>query len=804
MKGLIMAGGRGTRLRPLTCDCPKPMVPICNEPIMTYTVELLRKHGVEHIGVTIQYLPERIRAHYMDGRGYCVRLSYFTETTPLGTAGSVKNAERMLTEPFVVVSGDALTSIDLTKAFAFHQESGAAVTLVLSRVGVPLEYGVVITDDDGRINRFVEKPNWSEVFSDTVNTGIYILQPEVLALIPAGKAFDFSKDLFPLMMEKGMPLFGYVADEYWCDVGDLDSYRTAQFDTLDGNTGITLALPQKKDRLWVSESAKIGKDVKLAPPCVIGHHAKIGDNVRLGPYAVVGDGCVIENEGSLKKSVLWARTHVGPACEIRGAVLGAQVRLGASCTILEGSVVGDGCRLDARVFVKPDVRLWPGKRIGSGVTVSEDIVWGTGRQKTLFRGGRVTGAIDQLNPARLGPIAAAFTEQLAKDAAGKRIAMAWGNYPAQGASKALLSGVSMAGYEAWDMGQATMPMVRAAVRYFRMAGGLCATATAHRLAIEACDGGGADLTPAEERKIENAMAVGEQPWPGNGRILPLPGFEEMYTAGIARIWPADANAKPADMLPPIACTNPQVRRILKAAFDRCGVPVRVLSRLGKESGIAIDKNQNELTITGTEGAVRPEIVTALIAQGCLEFYRNSQAVLPFSMPQSLVNVIVPEGEQGAEPLYVGSTRFSSMQTVRKLEDGDIPDMLGVFGAWFDPAVQAVLLAARMVTEGISLAELIEKGGECYVAEREVECPWEEKGRILRTLVQEAGREGADAETREGIRLIRHNGRVLVLPDASRPVYRIYADAFDMEAAQSLADNMARRVQSLLHPDTPIL
>ena len=800
MKGLIMAGGRGTRLKPLTCDCPKPMVPICNEPIMTYAVQLLRNHGVAHIGVTIQYLPERIRTHYADGRGYGVRMSYFTETSPLGTAGSVKNAERMLDESFVVVSGDALTSIDLSKAFAFHRESGSAATLVLARVGVPLEYGVVITDDDGRISRFVEKPNWSEVFSDTVNTGIYILEPEVLSLIPEGKPFDFSKDLFPLMMEKGMPLFGYAADEYWCDVGDLDSYRTAQFDTLDGNTGISPALPRKKDRLWVSDTAKIGKHVTLTPPCVIGSHVKIGDGVKLGPYAVVGDGCTIDDNASIKKSILWARTQVGEACEIRGAVLCQRVKTGANCTVLEGSVIGDRCSLGPGTMVKPDVRLWPGKKIGANVTVSEDVVWGTGRQKTVFRGGLVAGSPDQMNPASLSRIAAAFAEEAAKGKKDSRFALAWGNYRAQGAQHSLLSGIGMAGYEAWDMGQATMPMVRAAVRYFKMAGGLSVSSSARRVVMEACDGGGADLTPAEERKIENILAVGEQSWPGNGRVMTLPGFESMYAAGIARIWPQSDGDTASVTLPPIACANPQIRRVLKEVFEQVDVPVRVLSRLGREGGIALDKSQTVLSIVTGDGAVRPEISTGIIARCCVDFYREMQPVLPFSMPQSLVDAILP---QGGEPLYVGSGRYSSMQAVRMQEGpGDIPDMLGAFGAWFDPAVQAVLLSARMVKEGIGLSELVKEAGECHVAEREVACPWEEKGRVLRTLVQDAGRAGEQAETREGIRLIRNNGRVLVLPDVNRPVYRIYADAANMEAAKELADDMAQKVRALLSSKTP--
>ena len=218
MKAVIMAGGEGARLRPLTCDRPKPMVPLMDKPMMEYIVELLAAHNLQDLAVTLQYLPEQIQDHFGEQSPAGTKFSYFLEDKPLGTAGSVKNAASFLDDTFMVISGDCLTDIDLTAAIEFHRRKKALVTIVLTPQENPLEYGVVMVNDEGRIIRFLEKPGWGEVFSDTVNTGIYILEPEVLDYIPPGKKFDFSRDLFPLLMEEGRPLYGCVLPGYWCDI----------------------------------------------------------------------------------------------------------------------------------------------------------------------------------------------------------------------------------------------------------------------------------------------------------------------------------------------------------------------------------------------------------------------------------------------------------------------------------------------------------------------------------------------------------------------------------------------------------
>ena len=250
MKAVVMAGGEGTRLRPLTSNQPKPMVPIVGKPCIEHILELLRRHELNDVIVTLAFMPQAIRSYFGDGETLGMNVSYSVEESPLGTAGSVRQAVAGGDEPVLVISGDALCDIDLTSLLAFHRERKAAVTIALKSVENPLEFGIVVTDPDGRIERFLEKPSWGQVFSDTINTGIYVIEPEVLRHVPAGEPFDFSKQLFPLLLEMGRPLYGYVADGYWQDVGDLGQYAQANFDALDGLVQLEISgLPSARERL---------------------------------------------------------------------------------------------------------------------------------------------------------------------------------------------------------------------------------------------------------------------------------------------------------------------------------------------------------------------------------------------------------------------------------------------------------------------------------------------------------------------------------------------------------------------------
>ena len=235
------------------------MLPIVGKPMMQHILALARRHGITEVVATVQFLASVIRNYFGDGSDLGISLSYVTEQEPLGTAGSVKNAEALLDDRFLVLSGDSLTDVDLTELIEFHEKNGAAVTVTLKRVENPLDFGIVITDEEGRVERFLEKPGWGEVFSDTINTGIYVMEREVLDHIPAGQEFDFSHDLFPLLLDKGLPMFGYVTDRHWTDVGNLEAYLRAHWE-------VARASSRGRDRGLRGERRRVARRGRRAQP----------------------------------------------------------------------------------------------------------------------------------------------------------------------------------------------------------------------------------------------------------------------------------------------------------------------------------------------------------------------------------------------------------------------------------------------------------------------------------------------------------------------------------------------------------
>ena len=266
-----MAGGEGTRLRPLTSNQPKPMLPMANRPMMEHVVALLRHHGFEDIVVTVAFMANAIRSYFGDGSEFGVRMVYATEETPLGTAGSVRNARDELDERFVVISGDVLTDLDLTSVVDHHDAKGALATIALKAVDNPLEFGIVITREDGSIERFLEKPTWGQVFSDTINTGIYVLEPEIFDYIPEGRSVDFSEEVFPAVLAAGKPLFGYVSGGYWEDVGTLDAYLRAHQDILDERVGIQRDGFSLRPGVWLGKGAQVHPTAQVSGPALIAH-----------------------------------------------------------------------------------------------------------------------------------------------------------------------------------------------------------------------------------------------------------------------------------------------------------------------------------------------------------------------------------------------------------------------------------------------------------------------------------------------------------------------------------------------------
>ncbi|WP_456480284.1 sugar phosphate nucleotidyltransferase [Nautilia sp.] len=392
VKAVMMAGGFGTRIQPLTHSLPKPMLPVMNVPMMENILKKLKRSGIEEVVILLYYMPEVIKNHFKDGKKWGVKINYVLPDADYGTAGAVGFAREFLDTTFIIVSGDLVSDFDFKKIIEHHSLKNSKLTITLTSVENPLEFGIVITDEEGRIQKFLEKPSWGEVFSNTINTGIYIIEPEILSFIPKNEPFDFSKDLFPLLMEKNIELFGYVAKGYWRDVGNPESYREVHQDIFNGKVRFDFPYEKTvfKDAEVYSFDGKIPKNIHAEGKIVIGKNVKMGKNVRLY-NCVIGDNVVIGDECKIKNTVIWNDVQIGKKSVFDYCVLCNDVKIGDMVEAKAGAVIAEGCVIGDFANIAQDVTVWPNKEIEPAAIVTNNIVFGTKYKNALFNDGVITG-----------------------------------------------------------------------------------------------------------------------------------------------------------------------------------------------------------------------------------------------------------------------------------------------------------------------------------------------------------------------------------------------------------------------------
>ena len=359
MKAVILVGGEGTRLRPLTCNIPKPMVPVLNRPFLEHMLSHLNGHGVDSVVLAMRYLPDKIVSHFGSGEHAGVALSYVLEDTPLGTAGAVKNVEEYLDGTFLVLNGDIYTDLDLSAMVRFHREKEAQVTLFLTTVDDPTAFGVVETDSSGRVLSFLEKPSRGETTSNWINGGIYIIERQVLTHIPETEFYMFERGLFPKLLDMGISVYGYQSCPYWVDMGTPASYVRVHQDLLTSNSQSHLIEDMRLGRntSYIHPSARITGSVLLGEGCSIGAGALVQ-----GP-SVLGSGSVVTQEAVITASIIWKNVVVGRGAVLRGCVVGNRVQIGEGSRVDEGCIVGDDVCLGRANHVSRGMILWPEKSI---------------------------------------------------------------------------------------------------------------------------------------------------------------------------------------------------------------------------------------------------------------------------------------------------------------------------------------------------------------------------------------------------------------------------------------------------------
>lgn len=416
MKAVVMAGGFGTRIQPLTHSVPKPMLPIMNRPMMEHTIMSLKELGITEFIVLLYFKPDVIRDYFKDGSDFGIRITYVIPDDDYGTAGAVKKAQEYIgNDNFIIISGDLVTDFDFQKIFDYHKAKGSKLTITLTSVDNPLEFGVVIANEQGRIEKFLEKPSWGEVFSDTINTGIYIIEPEILEYIPKNENFDFAKDLFPLLMREGIPLMAGFAEGYWRDVGNPESYRDVYEDILSGKIKMSLGgVPQKfpDGVLIADETLILDESVEIVGIVVLGSNVVLKKGVKLG-NVVIGDNVTIGSGSKIRNSVIWNNVTVGKNAKLDGCVICNNNLIGKNVTAKAGMILAEGCEIGDLVNIEKDVTIWPDKVIEDASIVSRSVILGSKYKNSIFENGVVIGKSNvELSCEMATKLAEAFGAQL--------------------------------------------------------------------------------------------------------------------------------------------------------------------------------------------------------------------------------------------------------------------------------------------------------------------------------------------------------------------------------------------------------
>lgn len=817
MKAVIMAGGEGTRLRPLTCNRPKPMVPVANKPVMEHIIELLKKYGLTDIAVTLQYMPDVIKDYFQDGKEFGVNLRYYTEQMPLGTAGSVKNAEDFLDDTFLVISGDALTDVDLKKAIDFHFSRNSEATLILKKVDIPLEYGVVVTDDEGRIRRFLEKPSWGEVFSDTANTGIYILSPEVLKYFRRNEMFDFAKDLFPILMKEKRPIYGYVAEGYWCDIGDLRAYIQSHMDVMDGKVNIAIPGRLIKEGVWVGEDTELEEDISISEPCIIGNNSKIKKGAAVGSYSVIGDNNIINGRSSIKRSIIWKNCIIDKNVQLRGAVICNKVHLRDGASTFENSVIGDDTVVKENAVIKPNIKIWPNKLIDAGIEVNTNLVWGSKFTRSIFGNRGIVGEINvDITPEYASKLGAAYGALFK----GKgKIGISCDNSAAAQMLKiSFIAGLLSAGNEVYDFGKMLLPITRSAIRFYKVDGGIhisTSTEDAARLFVDFLDKNGSNIDRGTERKIENAFAREDfSRCEGDciKEVKFIPDYSEFYLRNIINNVRSETlkyrvalnsrsefiTEKMSTLLESLGCEVEAMNlKLFNAKTMRQSMTygdVKFFTshvKMGNfDLGVSIEDTSEKMMLVDNKGRIIIEdMFIALISIILLKTIQNGTVVVPISTSH-VVEKIADENNG-----KVIRAKTDPQDIMGKILGTEVKEgMLDQFTMHFDAMAGLVKILDFMNLNNCRLSDLVDMIPEFYISKKEVECPWNAKGKVIRQIMQENS--GESIETVEGVKIYRDKGWVLVLPDAEKPICRVITEGYSAEFAEELSNIYVNKIREI--------
>jgi mannose-1-phosphate guanylyltransferase/phosphomannomutase len=788
-------------------------------------VRQLREVGITDVVVLLYYMPEVIRDYFGDGSRFGVALDYVLPDDDYGTAGAVKFAEDRIDSTFLVMSGDVVTDFNLAEILEFHRSKRTPATITLTSVPNPLQFGVVITDADGKIRRFLEKPGWGEVFSDTVNTGIYALEPDVFRLIPKGRPFDFSKDLFPLFLKEGTPIYGYTAEGYWRDVGDPDSYRQAVRDVLEGK--VTLAFPGTAREvgggtLWLDDDATgLPSDLVVRGAAVIGRGAHLGSGVTLentvvGEQGRVGDGARLQNV------TLWKRAAVGRESSLRDVVLCDDVKVGARVRIEQGAVVAEGTEIGDGAQFEKDLMVWPEKKVEAGSVLSANLVWGDKWKKSVFEGGTVRGRTNvELSPEFAAKLGAALGSTLPPDShilVGRDYLKA-----SRMLKRAFLGGILSTGVHVRDIKMVPVPVQRYKLASFGEVAGVYfqqSPVESRSTEIVFYDEDGNLVDTGLEKSIErlffkeNFRRVDHVEV---GGIQEMPAVAEFYREGFLHALDVESvrsrrfrvvfdlgNGTTGDYLPSLlnslGCQTvvlnayPDERRLMRRMLevDQAVRQVgQIVEALRADVGFYVTPGGQNLQLVDDRGRVCSHHEALLFTLKLLVETNASgvRVFLPVAAPR-----VLDEVEAG---LRITRGKLTSLKTSRMHDYTLVAEAEGKYAfPDFLHAPDAIFAAAKILEllskSGRSVSEVFDEIPRYSYVTRNITCPVEAKGLAMRRMSEDSI--DKDATFVDGVQVSLAESSVLLLPDPYRPVLHLVVEGPDPDEVDGLVEHYESKVR----------
>lgn len=831
MKAVLMAGGEGSRLRPLTIVRPKPMVPIVNKPVMEHVLALLKRHGITDVIVTVQYLASVIEDYFGDGSSLGMRISYSVEEIPLGTAGSVKAVQDQLDDTFLVISADALTDFDLGSILDFHRERNATATLTLYQVPNPLEYGVVIIDDEGRIRQFLEKPSWGEVFSDTVNTGIYVLEPKIFDYYEGGKAVDFSQNVFPELLRNKDRLYGYVASGYWCDVGNIQEYMRANADVLLGKVDVGPLGQEIGNGIWCeTEEVEIAPDAQIYGPVWLGEACKIKSGVVVRGPSIIRDFTLVDTRAQIDRSIIWRNSYIGERTEVRGAIIGRQCSLKSKSMIFEGAVVGDQTIVGEGAIIQPGVKIWPSKEIETGATVSTSLIWGSHGRRALFGRWGVTGLVNiDLTPEFAARLASAYGSILPKGA--NVIVNRDLHRSPRMIKRAMVSGFPSAGINVIDIKSQPIPVARFITRVSDVAGGVHVRLSPldNRVVdIKIFDSRGLDIDRKTERKIEGAFFredVRRVFFDEVGTISEQPHLADEYTRAFLKKVNVEVLRRIQGCPLVLDYAHSPSSQILVPLWTQLGLDVvnlnssflderptwrpdeqeqamrqlgAITRSLGAPLGVRLDPGGEYVFVVDDRGEEVPGWkLLAAVSALVLRQRPGGTIVVPVTAPNLFDWIAARYGGAVSRAKVDAAALMDAATREGVILAGD--DQGGIIFPQFQPAMDGLFAVVKILEllalNEASLSDELDALPRYYTSHAKVPCPWDSKGKVMRLLSQQY--QSTTLQNVDGIRIdLGKSEWVLVLPDADHPLFHVIAESSSDEGARVLMEKYAALVSSL--------